>query len=169
MSRVSTVQPSPLPDATEIVPRLWVGAAPDNLDSSVSRRQVDYLATRASLGLVIDCRLGADDRDLWAHRREVEYVMLGVEDSGVPLPSEFFTAGVELVLEHRTVAQSNVLIHCESGAHRSPALALAVLLIDGVDLDVAVRQLTVARPAVRDRYFADAIGWYGSFAGNGTD
>lgn len=164
MSRVPTVQPSPWPDATEIVPRLWVGAAPDNLDSSVSRRQVDYLATRASLGLVIDCRWGADDRDLWAHRPEVEYVMLGVEDSGVPLPTEFFTTGVELVLEHRTVAQSSVLVHCESGAHRSPALALAVLLVDGVDLDVAVRQLTAARPAVRDRYFADAARWHRFYA-----
>lgn len=155
-----------MPDATEIVPRLWVGAAPDNLDSSVSRRQVDYLAARANLGLVIDCRLGADDREVWAHRRGVEYVMLGVEDSGAPLPTEFFTAGVELVLEHWAVAQSSVLVHCESGAHRSPALALAVLLVDGVDLDAAVRQLTTARPTVRDRYFADAAQWYAVFSGS---
>lgn len=153
-----------MPDVSQIAPRLWVGAAPDNLDSSLGRSQVDFLAVHANLGLVIDCRLGADDRDLWAHRREVEYVMVGVEDSGAPLPNAFFTDGVELIFGHWAATQTNVLVHCESGAHRSPALALAVLLVEGVELEVAVKQLKAARPGVGDRYFKDAVRWHHSYA-----
>lgn len=155
----------PLPvDASQIAPRLWVGAAPDNFDLTVGRQQADLLASRAALGLVVDCRLGVDDRELWEGHRNVEYVSIGVEDAGDPLPNDFFTQGVERVFGHWVRSWSGVLIHCESGSHRSPALALAVLLVDGLELDIAVRQLTTARPAVRDRYFADAARWYATYA-----
>ena len=49
-----------------------------------------------------------------------------VDDAGIHLPFRFFTLGVEAVAEHWAQGRTRerVLIHCESGAHRSPALAL---------------------------------------------
>lgn len=152
--------PPSAPDVSQIAPRLWVGAALDSLDHVVGSQQAEHLAAHSAVGLVIDCRLGADDSDVWMHLRQVEYVNIGVEDAGEPLPDQFFTEGVERVLGHWTRARSSVLIHCKSGAHRSPAIELAVLLVDGRALDVAVWELTSARASVHDRYFADAARWH---------
>jgi hypothetical protein len=160
----SPCAPSTAPDISRVAPRLWVGAAPDALDPAVALQQSDDVVARAALGLVVDCRLGADDKAVWARHREVAYINIGVEDAGTPLPDDFFTVGVELVFGHWARTQSSVLVHCESGAHRSPALALAVLLVDGFEPETAVRQLTAARPEIRDRYFADAARWHRSYA-----
>lgn len=153
-------------DVSQVAPRLWVGAAPDTVDVTRGRRHVNELAAHADLGLVIDCRLGADDHTLWTHLHEVRYLNIGVEDSGDPLPDSFFTEGVDAVFEHWVSRSGSVFLHCGSGAHRSPALALAVLLVDGKDADTAVGQLLSTRPVARKRYFGDALRWYAIFAGD---
>lgn len=107
-----------------------------------------------------------DDRDMGALHR-VRYLNLGVEDAGMPLPDWFFTLGVEAVFEHWATARcpENVLIHCESGAHRSPSLALAVLLVGGSAPDTARRFLTACRPSVGPRYFNNAVRWFERLSG----
>lgn len=152
------------PDISRITARLWVAGAIDTGDRRSARSAAD---TVADLGveLVVDCRAGADDSLLWAARRRMTYRNLGVEDSGRPLPDEFFTEGVELILEHLVAHPGAVLVHCEFGSNRSPALAMAVLLADGLEPALATRLVLEARSAARDRYFADAIRWFEWFSG----
>jgi protein-tyrosine phosphatase len=156
-------------DVSQVAPHLWVGAAPDNIDPAVGAGQVDLLVEQASLGLVIDCRLGADDHALWAHHSGVRYVNTGVEDSGRPLRDSFFTEGVEAVLEHRARhPEQGVLIHCQSGHHRSPALALAVMRFHYCSFDAAIAQLVTARPVVSDLYFPSATRWWQHYSGEAS-
>lgn len=154
------------PDVSPVGSRLWVGAAVGDPDCLISRQRAGDLATRAAVGLVVDCRLGCDDRDMWARHR-VRYLNIGVEDAGAPLPEWFFTMGVEAVFEHWVAgrSQGSVLLHCESGVHRSPALALAVLLADGFVPHVARGYLSASRPSVGPRYFDDAVRWFEEFSG----
>lgn len=147
-----------------MAPRLWVGAAPDVVDLDAGASYCSAMA-RLGIGLVVDCRAGADDLTLWRRIPHMRYVNIGVEDAGAPLPGEFFTEGVELVMTHWYRTTSGVLLHCESGAHRSPALALAVLLVDGATVASATRRLATARPVVRDRYFLNAISWHATYTG----
>ena len=68
--------------------------------------------------------------------------------------------GIEHIHEHLALHDSNVLVHCEFGAARSPALMLAVLLTDGVPLSEAQNQILTSRDQATSAYFADAAEWY---------
>ena len=49
----------------------------------------------------------------------------GLPDDGLPKPASWFGKGIGFVL--RAQHTGKVLIHCESGVHRSPSMAYAVL------------------------------------------
>lgn len=148
-------------DVSQIVPRLWLGAAPDNVDISRGRQQAAELAAMG-IGLVVDCRAGADDENLW-QRFGVRYLNIGVEDQGLPLPPVFFTEGTEAIFTHWAFDDNSVFVHCEFGVARSPALVLAVLLVEGYSEDEATALIRAKRPAISPRYFEDALCWYAWF------
>ena len=145
-------------DISEITPRLFLGAAPTNLDEHKRELQLRE-AFELGIGLVVDCRKGTDDSALW-QPHGVTYLNLGVEDAGDPLPQWYFSDGIEHIHEHLALHDSNVLVHCEFGAARSPALMLAVLLTDGVPLSEAQNQILTSRDQATSAYFADAAEWY---------
>ena len=150
-------------DITRITSRLWVGAAPDSFD-----RQAALADAREIRGLgvtlVIDCRAEADDNNLWAAVPGVRYLANGVHDSGEPPPFDFFSFGVESYLAHVSGCAGDVLVHCESGSNRSPALALAILLSEGDSHGDARARLKSARSHVGHRYDQAAVDWFAAFA-----
>ncbi|MHA3683077.1 hypothetical protein ACXR2W_02300 [Leucobacter sp. HY1908] len=146
----------------QVAPRLLLGAAPTNLDGRSQQQQAEAIARR-QVGLVVDCRAGADDAKLWSGLR-VDYLSIGVEDSGEPLPRWFFTNGVEAVLEHWASDTTSVFAHCEFGHARSPALALAILLAEGIPEAQAVQTILSKRQDATRRYFPSALRWFRWFS-----
>lgn len=151
------------PDLSLIAPRLWVGAAVDGVDDRIALRQARVIR-EVGIHVVVDCRLGADDSDLWAAVGDVEYHRHGIEDSGHPIPPNWFTRGVEFVMDRWQIRGRGVFVHCEEGVNRSPCLVLAVLLVTALSSQQAVERIVGARPTAGLRYAADAVRWFGLFA-----
>ncbi|MCV7126976.1 protein-tyrosine phosphatase family protein [Mycolicibacterium vanbaalenii] len=151
------------PDLSLIAPRLWVGAAVDGVDDRIALRQARAIR-EVGVHVVVDCRLSADDSDLWAAVGDVEYHRHGIEDSGHPIPPSWFTHGVEFVMDRWQIRGRGVFVHCEEGVNRSPCLVLAVLLVVGLSPQQAVERIVGARPTAGLRYAADAMSWFGLFA-----
>src|SRR3990167_6652409 len=64
----------------------------------------------------------------------------------VALPGALIDEAVNFLLD-QTARGHRVLVHCEMGVSRSPAIAAAYLhLAQGVELEAAVRQVRAARP-----------------------
>lgn len=155
------------PDLSLIAPRLWVGAAVDGVDEGTALRQARMIRD-LGIQVVVDCRLGADDLDLWAAVGDVEYHRRGIEDSGHPVPRDWFTAGVELVVDRWQIRRRGVLVHCQEGVNRSPSLVFAVLLVCGLGPQQAAERIVGARPIAGVRYAGDALRWFEWFAGVGN-
>jgi predicted protein tyrosine phosphatase len=154
-------------DFVQVTPRLFLGAAPTNLDNRTQQQQAGEVA-RCGVGLVVDCRTGANDAELW-HKLRIDYLNVGVEDSGAPLPRWFFTDGVEAMLNHWAGNDSSVFIHCEFGVARSPALTFAVLIADGITTTDAIQTIESNREEAADLYFPSALDWYRWFSGEATN
>lgn len=125
------------PDASIVVPGLWVGAAP-------ARRQARLLM-QEGINAVVDLRsecAGADD--VWPP--EVEVVRVGLEDHGSPTAEELRAAAQatsELMRRGR-----NVLVHCHAGLERGPTVACATLILQGWSLNDAYQRVVASRPEV---------------------
>ena len=139
--------PTRQPDLAQVAPRLWVGAALDRFEEQPARRQADHIHT-LGVDVVIDCRLGTDDTDLWAGVWSVEYHRHGIEDSGDEPPTAWFTDGVELIMDRWRILGRGVFVHCEAGVNRSPSLVFAVLLACGLDPLRALQRIATVRPIV---------------------
>lgn len=151
------------PDLSLVAPRLWVGAAIDSLDERTARGQVREIV-QLGVDVVVDCRLGADDSELWDHAEDVEYHRHGIEDAGQPVSHDWFTHGVELVMDRWHVRRRGVYVHCEEGVNRAPSLVFAVLLVSGLTPRQAVHRIVDARPVAGLRYGDAALRWFEMFS-----
>lgn len=71
---------------------------------------------------------------------------LGTEDDFRPKPTDLFFRGVRFALDALAQPQAKVLVHCASGVHRGPMLALAILRVLGYSRHDALRLIQARRP-----------------------
>lgn len=82
----------------------------------------------------------------------------GQPDNGMPRSPDWFQKGVSFAL--RTIhSGGKVLIHCESGVHRAPSMAYAVLRSMGQNPVQAEHTVLAKVPGANVRYKADAEKW----------
>ena len=100
---------------------------------------------RAGITHIINTQLEFDDRTL---RRdgEADILWLPLDDDLAPKPAESFFTGVRYALQALEQPKAKVLIHCASGIHRAPMLALALLRVQGLGPLEAMTLLQVRRP-----------------------
>ena len=71
---------------------------------------------------------------------------LGTDDDLQPKPAELFFRGIRFALEALAQPRAKVLVHCASGIHRGPMVALAILRALGYARADALRLLQARRP-----------------------
>lgn len=125
-----------------ITPRLAVGGA-------IFTRENFEALMRAGFTHIINTTLEFDDRTLCrGHDREPEILWLPTDDDLQPKPADFFFAGVRFALEALNQPDSKLFVHCASGIHRGPLLALAILRVLGYRPYDAISLLRARRPQV---------------------
>ncbi|MGH9804965.1 MAG: dual specificity protein phosphatase family protein [Candidatus Acidiferrales bacterium] len=109
---------------------------------------------RAGITHIINTQLEFDDRTL---RRgsdhvpdsgEADILWLPLDDDLLPKPAEAFFAAVRYVMQALERPEARVLIHCASGIHRAPMVALALLRVQGFTRHEARALLEARRPQV---------------------
>jgi protein-tyrosine phosphatase len=102
---------------------------------------------RAGITHIINTQVEFDDYSLRRSAdHEPEILWLAVEDDLLPKPAEFFFQGVGYSLAVLERPENKLLIHCASGIHRAPMLALALLRVLGYARHDAQRVIAARRP-----------------------
>jgi dual specificity phosphatase 3 len=120
-----------------------------------AQRQHDELMGM-KIALVIDCRMEADDKDLWDEFPSVKYVYLPTNDiNGHTIPRGHFDAAV---MESREVIANGgkVFAHCHMGINRGPSTAMAILMDQGKSAEAAFDLIRAKRPIAGIAYAEDA-------------
>lgn len=90
---------------------------------------------------------GADDPSTSLRASHDPVVLdLGTDDDLQPKPAELFFRGIRFALEALAQPRAKVLVHCASGIHRGPMVALAILRALGYARADALRLLQARRP-----------------------
>jgi protein-tyrosine phosphatase len=74
----------------------------------------------------------------------IEFVSFPIQDRETPNDSEAFAELAQYLAAKLTIGQS-IGVHCRQGIGRSALLVAAVLLAEGIELDAALRRISVAR------------------------
>ena len=120
---------------SEIAPRLFVG------NRAASR---DRELLRAHNIVAVVC-VGA--RPVFG---DLDYHHVKVKDDGTQTMRWMFRPAVRFVAAN--ISRGAVLVHCQGGMSRSPAMAMAYLLIEcGLSLPEAAELVLLARPSVKPR------------------
>lgn len=102
---------------------------------------------RAGITHIINTQLEFDDRTL-QRDGEADILWLPLDDDLLPKPAESFFAGVRYAQAALEQPESKLLIHCASGIHRAPMVALALLRVQGFSRHEALGLLQARRPQV---------------------
>lgn len=112
-----------------------------------------YLGALHRLGVDVLVSMLADDEAEWmglgaeaevCARNGLEFFQFPIEDHGVPASGE---AMLELAreLHARLDAGRSVVIHCYAGIGRSATMAIATLVVGGLELEDAIERASAAR------------------------
>jgi histidinol-phosphate aminotransferase len=121
------------PDAVRVIPRLWMGSAPD-------KRQAARLA-RDGIDCVVDLREDGTIVGDWPPQVIVRHVAL--VDHGTPTLERLreIAATVSGLVEEG----HEVLVHCQAGVERTPMVTCAALLTMGWSLADAYQRVLEVR------------------------
>ena len=125
-------------DITFITERLAIGGA------IWSRENLEDVC-RAGITHIINTRIEFDDRSL-THGDHPRILNLGTDDDFLPKPPGLFQLAVDFALDALAQPQNKVLVHCASGIHRGPMVALGILRVLGFSRDDALRLILTRRP-----------------------
>ena len=118
-------------------------------------RQLDELL-EMDIDLVIDCRLEAEDTDIWSDVG-VNYLHLPTDDRyGHHIPRDHFDRAVQEAM-YVIEDGGKVFIHCHMGVNRGPSTAYAVLLAMGYGPTEAFDLIRAKRPQAGIVYAEDAL------------
>lgn len=105
------------------------------------------------IDLIIDCRVEANDHDIWDVIDGPEYIWLPTDDAvGHHIPADHFDSAVEAARD-----VSRVFVHCHMGVNRGPSTALAILLDRGMEPARAFDLIRAKRPIAGLYYAMDAF------------
>lgn len=123
-----------------LLPRLAVGGG------IWTRENLDQLQ-RAGFTHILNVQSEFDDRALGTDGDHHPLILhLGTDDDLQPKPAELFFRGVRFALAALSEPQAKVLVHCASGIHRGPMMALAILRALGYARADALRLVQARRP-----------------------
>lgn len=124
-----------------ITPRLAVGGG-------IWTREDFQEVRRAGITHIINTQVEFDDSTL---RRdgdtEPEILWLAMDDDFFPKPAGLFYEGVRFALQAFEQHGAKLFVHCASGVHRGPMVALAILRVLGYARRDALELLRARRPA----------------------
>ena len=109
-------------------------------------------ALRSGITHIINTQLEFDDRalrrggDHEPESGEPDILWLPLDDDLLPKPAESFFTRVRYALAALEQPKAKVLIHCASGIHRGPMVALALLRVQGFGRRDALMLLQTRRP-----------------------
>lgn len=115
---------------------------------------------------IIDMQVEFDDTPL-AEVYGIGVFWNQVDDDFQPKPARVFYAAVEFALAALEYPENKVLIHCAAGVHRAPMMALALLRVQGWELQEAMELIEERRPVVdfADVYVRSVENFVRSYAG----
>lgn len=129
-------------DLDFITDRIAVGGA-------IETRQNLETLKRHGVTHIINTRIEFDDRALLLSGDHDPVVFdLGTDDDLQPKPAEYFLRGIRFALAALEAPENKLFIHCASGIHRGPMVALALLRVLGYGRYEALRLLRARRPQV---------------------
>lgn len=127
-------------DITWITARLALGGGiwnPENM-AEVARSGVTH---------IIDMQIEFDDSAL-AAPFGIEVLWNATDDDFQPKPRELFQRGVDFALEALEQHDTKIFVHCAAGVHRAPMMLLAVMCIEGWEVEKAKQLIAARRPVV---------------------
>lgn len=150
-----------MPNITRLSDHLWVGGDLDH--KAVGGAKIE-LKRWLALGIsdIMDLRAEWSDEHwiLESCSAELRYHHLGAMDQGLPLPSSWFAAGVQIA---QTVCGrgGNLLVHCHLGVNRAPSMAMAILSATmSLDPIEALDHIRRTRPIAHAAYAESALEWW---------
>lgn len=127
-------------DVDFITPRLAVGGG-------IWTRENFEGVMRAGITHIINTQLEFDDNTLrFEGDHEPEILWLAMDDDFFPKPATLFHEGTRFALKALEKQDTRVLVHCASGVHRAPMVALAILRVLGYGRRDALELLRARRP-----------------------
>ena len=127
-------------DLTWVTPRIAVGGGIWT-DANMAK------VAAAGITHIIDMQVEFDDTPL-AAPYGIEVFWNPVDDDFQPKPAEVFQPATEFALAAVENPEHKLLIHCAAGVHRAPMMALALLRVQGWDLQQAMELMEDRRPVV---------------------
>jgi len=125
-------------------------------DAAVAAAQLQDLLNQ-QVGVVIDCRVEADDSAIWANYPEVEYFRLPEDDYyGHHIPARHFDNAVQIARTAQADGKK-VFTHCHMGVNRGATTAFAILLDRGMSAEDAFDLIRARRPIAGLYYAEDAL------------
>jgi len=148
-----------LANATQLTNNLWIGGELDQVNHELAQRQLDELID-AGINSIIDCRMECTDIDWVCEAKpEIDYLSIGVEDTGWFMPDHWFDDGISYALDQ--IGQGRVVVaHCQAGINRGPTMGFLVLVAQGMDAIDALNLIKKRRPIARMAYAEQAIDWW---------
>jgi len=129
-----------MPDIDFVTPRLAVGGG-------IWTREGFEEVMRAGITHIINTQLEFDDNTLRLDGdHEPAILWLAMDDDFFPKPAALFHTGTRFALRALEQRGSKVFVHCASGVHRAPMVALAILRVLGYGRRDAVDLLRARRP-----------------------
>jgi len=112
---------------------------------------------RQQVGVIIDCRIEANDKALWGAFPQIEYYHLPEDDYfGHKMGNNHFDKAVAIA-RHAQAHGKKVFAHCHMGINRGPSTAFAILLDRGFSPEDAFDLIRVKRPISGVYYAEDAL------------
>ena len=140
-------QPLPIPrnetrrmDMTWITARIALGGGiwnPENM-AAVARTGVTH---------IIDMQIEFDDTPL-AGPHGIDVLWNPTDDDFQLKPAELFQRGVDFAIDALRNEDARLFIHCAAGVHRAAMMTLAILCVEGWDMQDAMQTIVARRPVV---------------------
>lgn len=131
-----------MPDFDFITERLAVGGG-------IWTRENLEAVKGAGITHIINTQIEFDDHSLlFSDDHEPTVLDLGTDDDLQSKPAALFFQAVRFALEALAEPHTKVLVHCASGIHRAPMVALAILRVLGYSRQHALFLLHTHRPQV---------------------
>ncbi len=93
---------------------------------------------------VINMQMEFDDTE-FGEAAGVAVLWNPIDDDFEPKHPKIFERGVRFALEALKDPKAKVFVHCAAGVHRAPMMALALLCVQGHELDSAMRLIRTRR------------------------
>jgi len=127
-------------DMTWITARIAVGGGIWNQDNMAA-------VARAGVTHIIDMQIEFDDTPL-AGPHGIDVLWNPTDDDFQSKPPELFQRGVDFAVDALKDENARLFVHCAAGVHRAAMMTLAILCVEGWDMQDAMQTIIARRPVV---------------------